>query len=87
MHPGIQIDSFTVDALRERLRKMPDDKLREFGAAARYMCSPKAMMGKPPLPVYVVQLKEARAEWKRRHPETPDGTGLGRIREASDDGY
>jgi hypothetical protein len=67
MQTGVQILNFNVDELRQRLRKMPDEKLREFGAAARYMCSPKAMLGKPPLPVYVIQLEEATAEWRRRH--------------------
>jgi hypothetical protein len=33
------------------------------------MVSPTANMGKPPLPAFVLQLEEARAEWRRRHPE------------------
>jgi hypothetical protein len=32
------------------------------------MVSPRANMGKPPLPTFVLQLEEARAEWRRRHP-------------------
>jgi hypothetical protein len=48
---------------------MSDEELREFGKAARYMVSPRANMGKPPLPAFVLQLEEARAEWRRRHPE------------------
>ena len=27
-------------------------------------------MGKPPLPAFVLQLQEARAEWRKRHPPT-----------------
>jgi hypothetical protein len=69
MHSGVQILNFNLEELRERLHKMPDEKVREFGEAARYMCSPTAMQGKPPLPVYVIQLKEATAEWRRRHPK------------------
>ena len=45
---------------------MSDEELRGFGKAARYMVSPRANMGKPPLPDFVLQLEEARAEWRRR---------------------
>jgi hypothetical protein len=63
---SIQLAIFDVDGLRTRLRKMSDEELRKFGKAARYMVSPTANMGKPPLPAFVLQLKEARAEWRRR---------------------
>jgi hypothetical protein len=65
---SIQLADFDRDALRTRLRKMSDEELREFGKAARYMTSPGANMGKPPLPTFVLQLAETRAEWRRRHP-------------------
>jgi hypothetical protein len=61
--------NFDVDALRVRLRKMTDEQLQKFGHAARYMCSPDANMGKPPLDVFVTQLAEATAEWQRRNPK------------------
>jgi hypothetical protein len=64
---SIQLADFDRDALRTRLRKMSDVELREFGKAARYMVSPTANMGKAPLPTFVLQLEEARAEWRRRH--------------------
>jgi hypothetical protein len=64
---SIQLANLDIDALRARLRKMSDKELREFGEAAKYMISPKANMGKPPLPAFVLQLEEARAEWRRRH--------------------
>jgi len=67
---SIQLAEFDRDALRTRLRKMSDEELREFGKAARYMVSPTANMGKPPLPAFVLQLQEARAEWRKRHPPT-----------------
>ena len=60
------IATLNVDALRTRLGKMSDEELRKFGKAARYMVSPTANMGKPPLPDFVLQLEEARAEWRRR---------------------
>jgi hypothetical protein len=47
---------------------MTDRQLREFGKAARYMVSPQANMGTPPLLIYEAQLEEATAEWRRRHP-------------------
>jgi hypothetical protein len=60
--------SSTVDLnqLRERLRKMNDADLLRFGNAARFMCSPQANSNEPPRESFVVQLKEAQAEWRRR---------------------
>jgi hypothetical protein len=55
-----------VEDLRERLRRMNDVELKQFGQAARFMCSKQANMGKPPRQNFVIQLAEARAEWKRR---------------------
>jgi hypothetical protein len=55
-----------LDQLRERLRGMTDEELLQFGKAARNMCSPEANLGKPPRKAFVIQLEEARAEWKRR---------------------
>jgi hypothetical protein len=69
---SIGLADFDRDALRTRLRKMSDEELREFGKAARYMVSPTANMGKAPLPTFVLQLEEARAEWRRRHPRSAD---------------
>lgn len=60
---------FNVDELRAQLRKMDDVKLCEFGETARYMTTRRASLGKPPLPVYAIQLKEATAEWRHRHPK------------------
>ncbi len=54
------------DKLRERLRKMSNEELRKFGKASAYMCSPKANLGKPPAEDFIIQLEEARQEWKRR---------------------
>jgi hypothetical protein len=60
---GTPID---LEKLRERLRKMSDRELREFGKAAAHMCSPEANLGKAPGQDSVTQLYEARQEWKRR---------------------
>ena len=42
-------DHVNVEALRERLRKMTDSELVRFGKDNRYMFSPYANLGKPPL--------------------------------------
>jgi hypothetical protein len=46
-----------------------DGELLRFGKDNRYMCSSYANIGKPPLEAFVTQLREARTEWRRRHPE------------------
>jgi hypothetical protein len=56
-----------VEELRARLRKMTDEELLRFGKAAQFMVTPWANMGKPPREVFVIQLRECRAEWRRRH--------------------
>jgi hypothetical protein len=61
--------SSDVEELRERLRKMSDDQLLKFGKSANYMCRPVANLGNPPKEAFVIQLREARAEWRRRHPK------------------
>jgi hypothetical protein len=62
---GVKV-SINREEVQERLRKMSDEQLREFGLACVYMCSLKATCGKPPREAFVIQLEEARAEWKRR---------------------
>jgi hypothetical protein len=54
-----------VDELRARLRKMTDDALLRFGRAAAYMCSAQTNYHEPRR-VFVVQLEEARTQWRRR---------------------
>jgi hypothetical protein len=66
---GIKLESFDIEKLRERLRKMTDAQPLEFGRDGRQLCSPEANFGKPPREVFVIQLEEARAEWRRRHPK------------------
>jgi len=58
-----------IEALRLRLTKMSDAALRRFGDASKFMCLPGANLGKPPRDVFIIQLREAREEWRRRHPE------------------
>jgi hypothetical protein len=68
MESAVQMIVFNAEELRTRLRAMTDEKLRQFGQAARYMCMPEESLHKSPLPIYVLQLKAATAEWRRRHP-------------------
>jgi len=59
-----QDDNINLEDLRARLGKMSDDELLRWGTAARSMSN--GNFGKPPRPIFVIQLKEARAEWRRR---------------------
>jgi hypothetical protein len=64
--------AFNLTALRTRLQSMTEAELLQFGKAARVMCSREANRHEAPIEVFVVQLKEARAEWRRRHPKQSD---------------
>jgi hypothetical protein len=67
---SIQADSENVEQVRERLRKMSDLELRQYGRSARVMSDPTKHFGQPN-PAFAIQLQEARAEWRRRHPVDP----------------
>jgi len=58
-------------ALRSRLEAMDRVALVRFGQAAAFMCSPRANMGKEPREAFLVQLREAREEWRRRLATSP----------------
>lgn len=66
---SVGFQPFQIEEVRERLRKMTDAELIRYGRALAGMCSPQANFGEPPLQVFVDQLREARAEWRRRHPK------------------
>jgi hypothetical protein len=66
MLSGVAFDD-SLESLRARLRAMTDKQLLSFGKAARFMCSPGANGTSPVRECFVVQLKAARMEWKRRH--------------------
>lgn len=65
-----------LEALRVRLSKMTDADLLRFGRAAASLCRPEEQFGHPPRRVFVEQLREARAEWLRRHPKVPERLAL-----------
>jgi hypothetical protein len=56
--------------------KLSDAELIRYGRASAGMCSLEANFGEPPRQVFVEQLREARAEWRRCHPPsaTPEGS-------------
>jgi hypothetical protein len=70
----IQQGPDSLDAIRERICKMSDRELREYGRAARDLSDPKKNFG-PPSPAFKIQLDEARAEWRRRHQKEPPKEG------------
>ena len=61
-------EEFDVAALRDRLRKMGDAELLKFGKAVHVFAVRK--FGQPPGEVFMIQLKEAKAEWSRRNHRT-----------------
>jgi hypothetical protein len=66
---SVGTSEFNLENLRERLQRMPDDELIRFGKACRALLTPQANLGRPPREVFVVQLQEARKEWRRRYPK------------------
>jgi hypothetical protein len=65
----IQLRPESPDELRNRLREMSDVELRRFGQQARKLSDPKMNFGATE--PHVIELEEARAEWRRRHPANP----------------
>jgi hypothetical protein len=60
----MSVELSEVERLRKRLGMMPDAELLQYCDAARIVCA-----AKNPRKAFEVQLKEARAEWLRRHPK------------------
>lgn len=65
---GISFESSEtqLQKLRKRLRAMSDDELIKFGKMVKGLSAPRVSVTPDP---WKVQLEEARAEWKRRHPK------------------
>jgi hypothetical protein len=68
---SVDTTAFNLNELRTRLQNMTEAELLQFGKAARVI-SREANRHEAPREVFVVQLKEARAEWRRRHPKQLD---------------
>ena len=67
----IQSPPGSLDAIRDRIKQMSDAQLLRYGQSAKYMCSAWANRGEPARPEFLIQLEEARAEWRRRYPKEP----------------
>ena len=65
---SVGTSEFNLENLRKRLQRMSDEELAQFGKACREMLTPQANLGRPPREVFVIQLQEARREWRRRYP-------------------
>jgi hypothetical protein len=67
--PGVDVSGFNLENLRERLQLMSDEELIRYGKACRELLTPQANFGRTPREVFVIQLQEARNEWRRWHPK------------------
>jgi hypothetical protein len=66
---SVGASEFKLENLRKRLQRMSDKELIRYGKACRELLTPQANLGRPPREVFVIQLQEARQEWRRRHPK------------------
>jgi hypothetical protein len=64
-------DESKLEGLLQRLRKMSDPELLRFGMVSRHMCSLEGNPDHQSQESLVIQLNEARKEWKRRYPTLP----------------
>ena len=67
---GVTQTELNVEELCQHLKTMPETELLRFSQLVKYICSPKENC-EPPREVFIVQLREARAECRRRHPRPP----------------
>lgn len=65
---GIESD---IERLRQHLRAMSGPELLLFGVTTKCQCSWETKQDHPPPENILVQLSEARKEWKRRNPRLP----------------
>jgi hypothetical protein len=59
-------DGIDLEQLRARLQRMDDKTLLSFGRAAAFLCRPEQCVHGKPQHVFIIQLQEAQAEWRRR---------------------
>jgi hypothetical protein len=62
-------DDEGIDKFRERVRLMPDEEVNTLRSIYGLLCSPVLASGKPPMQIWLEQLRILREEWLRRHPE------------------
>jgi hypothetical protein len=66
----ISLKPESPEELRRRLRDMSNLELRRFGERARKLSDPRMNFGATE--PHVLELGEAKAEWRRRHPPKSD---------------
>lgn len=66
---GFESPDAVTRKLRERLQIMSDEELISFGKSLRSLCAVKRVSTTPN--PFEGQLREARAEWRRRYPKRP----------------
>jgi hypothetical protein len=64
----IRLRDQDIDFICEQLRKTPDAELIRHGKSLLNLSDPKTQHGSPN-PAFVLQLKLAREEWRRRYPK------------------
>jgi hypothetical protein len=63
---GFTQEHVDIEALRARLKRMDDRAFLSFGEAAAFLCRPEQCVHGKPREIFVIQLREAREEWRRR---------------------
>jgi hypothetical protein len=64
------MDRADTERLQARLQAMDDATLLRFVRASEYICSAVATQGDLPEESFVIHCREARNEWKHRHPKS-----------------
>jgi hypothetical protein len=74
---GLRREEVDLEALRAKLRAMTEAGLLAFGKGMHSSVYPRVygFDRKPTVSSFSIQLDEARAEWRRRHPR-PVPTGF-----------
>jgi len=65
------IDELDIEGLRQRLHRMSNPELLMFGVTTKCLCALDASPDSSPSGGVLVQLREAREEWKKRNPSLP----------------
>jgi hypothetical protein len=60
-----------IEELRQSLRRMSNAELLMFGVTTKCLCSLETSPDQSPPGGVLVQLREAREEWKKRNPSLP----------------
>jgi uncharacterized protein YjiS (DUF1127 family) len=62
-------DATRLKKFRDKLQAMTDEQLVDFGRDCGDMCAAKYMRVSYEPDPWLLKLREARAEWRRRHPK------------------